>query len=138
MSTKDILVLINFILIKDYQVAVQGVYKRLERDQAINYIIGEVHKSIGPNQVNHSITDSFVENSKIKFHVFNYFKAKRSISIWVERSKRTFAKVCWHYLKRASLFRVGKQTKNKFLFYIKIPPRKKKFFILELYSKLNK
>jgi len=34
----------------DYQVSVQGVFKRLERDQAINYIIGEVHKSIGPNQ----------------------------------------------------------------------------------------
>jgi len=34
----------------DYQVAVQGVYKRLEREQAINYIISEVHKSIGPNQ----------------------------------------------------------------------------------------
>ena len=36
----------------DYQVAVQGVYKRLEREQAINYIINEAHKSIGPNQVN--------------------------------------------------------------------------------------
>jgi F-type H+-transporting ATPase subunit b len=34
----------------DYQVSVQGVYKRLERDQAINYIIDGVHKSIGPNQ----------------------------------------------------------------------------------------
>lgn len=34
----------------DYQVAVQGVYRRLEKDQAISYIIGEVNKSIGPNQ----------------------------------------------------------------------------------------
>lgn len=34
----------------DYQVSVQGVYKRLEREQAINYIIDGVHKSIGPNQ----------------------------------------------------------------------------------------
>jgi len=32
----------------DYQVSVQGVYKRLERDQAINYIIGGVNQSIGP------------------------------------------------------------------------------------------
>ena len=35
----------------DYQVAVQSAYKRLEREQAINYIIGEVNKSIGPAQV---------------------------------------------------------------------------------------
>jgi len=34
----------------DYQVAYQGVYKRLERDQAINYILGNVNKSIGANQ----------------------------------------------------------------------------------------
>jgi F-type H+-transporting ATPase subunit b len=34
----------------DYQVAVQGVYKRLERDQAINYILSQVNKSIGSNQ----------------------------------------------------------------------------------------
>lgn len=34
----------------DYQVAVQGVYKRLEREQAINYIIGSVNKSIGATQ----------------------------------------------------------------------------------------
>lgn len=34
----------------DYQVAYQGIYKRLERDQAINYIIGQVSKSIGANQ----------------------------------------------------------------------------------------
>lgn len=36
----------------DYQVAIQGVYKRLERDEAINYIIREVNKSIGANQEN--------------------------------------------------------------------------------------
>jgi len=34
----------------DYQVAVQGVHKRLERNEAVNYIIGEVNKSIGPTQ----------------------------------------------------------------------------------------
>jgi len=34
----------------DYQVSVQSVYKRLEREQAINYILGEVNKSIGPAQ----------------------------------------------------------------------------------------
>jgi len=34
----------------DYQVAVQGVYKRLERDQAISYILGEVNKSLGAAQ----------------------------------------------------------------------------------------
>jgi F-type H+-transporting ATPase subunit b len=34
----------------DYQVAVQNVYKRVEREQAINYILGEVNKSIGANQ----------------------------------------------------------------------------------------
>jgi F-type H+-transporting ATPase subunit b len=37
----------------DYQVAVQNVYKRVEREQAINYILGEVNKSIGANQVNY-------------------------------------------------------------------------------------
>jgi F-type H+-transporting ATPase subunit b len=36
----------------DYQVAVQTAFKRLEREQAINYIIGQVNKSIGPAQVN--------------------------------------------------------------------------------------
>jgi len=34
----------------DYQVAVQDVYKRVERDQAINYILNEVNKSLGPAQ----------------------------------------------------------------------------------------
>jgi len=34
----------------DYQVSVQSVHRRLEKDQAINYIINEVNKSIGPNQ----------------------------------------------------------------------------------------
>jgi len=34
----------------DYQVAVQGVYKRVEREQAINFILGQVNKSIGPAQ----------------------------------------------------------------------------------------
>jgi len=34
----------------DYQVAVQGVYKRLERDQAIQYILSEVNKALGPTQ----------------------------------------------------------------------------------------
>lgn len=35
----------------DYQVAVQGVYKRVEREQAINYILGQVNQSIGATQV---------------------------------------------------------------------------------------
>lgn len=34
----------------DYQLAIQNAYKRLEREQAINYIIGEVNKSIGATQ----------------------------------------------------------------------------------------
>jgi F-type H+-transporting ATPase subunit b len=34
----------------DYQTAIQNVYKRLEREEAINYIIGQANKSIGPNQ----------------------------------------------------------------------------------------
>lgn len=40
----------------DYQVAVQSAYKRLEREQALNYIIGEVNKSIGPAQVSLSLS----------------------------------------------------------------------------------
>lgn len=35
----------------DYQLAIQNVYKRLEKEQAINYILGNVNKSIGANQV---------------------------------------------------------------------------------------
>jgi len=34
----------------DYQVAVQNAHRRVEREQALNFIIGQVHKSIGPNQ----------------------------------------------------------------------------------------
>jgi len=34
----------------DYQVAVQNAYKRVEREQAISYIIGQVNKSIGAAQ----------------------------------------------------------------------------------------
>lgn len=34
----------------DYQVAVQNAHRRVEREEALNYIIGEVHRSIGPNQ----------------------------------------------------------------------------------------
>jgi F-type H+-transporting ATPase subunit b len=34
----------------DYQLAVQNVYKRLEKQQAINYILNQVNSSIGPNQ----------------------------------------------------------------------------------------
>jgi len=34
----------------DYQLAIQNVYKRAEREQAINYILDGVKKSIGPNQ----------------------------------------------------------------------------------------
>jgi len=34
----------------DYQVAVQGIYKRLEREQAIQYILSEVNKALGPAQ----------------------------------------------------------------------------------------
>lgn len=34
----------------DFQIAVQNAYKRVEREQALNYILGEVNKSIGPNQ----------------------------------------------------------------------------------------
>lgn len=40
----------------DYQVAVQSAFKRLEREQAINYIIGEANKSIGPNQEKEAFT----------------------------------------------------------------------------------
>jgi len=28
----------------------KGIYKRLERDQAIQYILGEVNKALGPTQ----------------------------------------------------------------------------------------
>lgn len=35
----------------DYQLSVQNVYKRLEKEQAINYILNQVNASIGPNQV---------------------------------------------------------------------------------------
>lgn len=34
----------------DYQVAVQNAHRRLERDQALHFILGEVQKSIGANQ----------------------------------------------------------------------------------------
>jgi len=34
----------------DYQVSIQNAFKRLEREQAINYINGEVSKSIGATQ----------------------------------------------------------------------------------------
>lgn len=34
----------------DYQAAIQNVYKRLEREEAINYIIGQTQQAIGPNQ----------------------------------------------------------------------------------------
>lgn len=34
----------------DYQVALQNVHRRVEKEQAINYILDGVHKSIGPNQ----------------------------------------------------------------------------------------
>jgi len=34
----------------DYQVAIQNAYKRIEREQAINYINGEVARSIGATQ----------------------------------------------------------------------------------------
>lgn len=36
----------------DYQLAVQSAQRRVEKEQALNYILGEVHKSIGANQVN--------------------------------------------------------------------------------------
>jgi F-type H+-transporting ATPase subunit b len=34
----------------DYQLAIQNIYKRVEREQAINFILDGVKKSIGPNQ----------------------------------------------------------------------------------------
>lgn len=36
---------------KDYQVALQNAYRRVEREQAISYILDGVNKSIGPAQV---------------------------------------------------------------------------------------
>ena len=37
----------------DYQVALQNVHKRVEREQAVSYIIDGVNKSIGAAQVSH-------------------------------------------------------------------------------------
>lgn len=52
----------------DYQVSVQSVYKRLEREQAINYIIGGVNKSIGPALVN--ILNVYLINKLFKLLFF--------------------------------------------------------------------
>lgn len=65
----------------DYQVSVQGVYKRLERDQAINYIIGEVNKSIGPNLV---IFKNFLHWK------YFYVRSKCMIFIFVLKEKESF------------------------------------------------
>ena len=38
----------------DYQVSLQNAYKRVEREQAISYILDGVKGSIGPAQVNNN------------------------------------------------------------------------------------
>ena len=46
----------------DYQVSLQNAYKRVEREQAISYILDGVKGSIGPAQVNNNFKLRFIKN----------------------------------------------------------------------------
>jgi hypothetical protein len=73
----------------DYQVAVNNVHARFEREQAINYIIDGVRSSIGANQVIF-LKGLFVILFLIIFKFVNFFLSKRRLSTLAWLSLRLY------------------------------------------------
>ena len=63
--------------------AVQSAHRRVEREQALNYIIGSVHKSIGPNQV--TLFIYFLFYFFVQYRLTNFLihelKGERGVSV---------------------------------------------------------
>ncbi len=66
----------------DYQVAVNNVHARFEREQAINYIIDGVRSSIGANQVIF-LKGLFVFFNNLYICLFNSSKRRLSTLAWL-------------------------------------------------------